>query len=115
MPNIIVKHQLVENQIEEWIRWWKRDKPGEYAEFMAMVKEYHDGMYRGDGISRERLLGYRGLIPQDLFIMIEARFPRYLKNRHNLARVHKLICGDLLPKPARGFTVIGVPPSEEAR
>lgn len=111
MPNVIVKGKVVEDFVEAWIRLWRKCKPQEYADFMQQVKDYYEGMYRPDGISKEKLMGYRGLIPLGLFILIEANFPRYLRDRHNRARVEKLICGDFIPKPGKSFSYIDRRPS----
>lgn len=111
MPNVIVKGKVVEDFIEEWIRLWRKHKPQEYKTFLALLRDYYEGMYRGDGISKEKLMGYRGLIPTGLYILIENHFPHYLRDRHNRARVEKLICGDFLPRAGKSFTYIDRRPS----
>lgn len=107
---VIVKGKAVEDQIEEWLRIWKRDKPWEFQEYLELLQREYQSLWTPSGMSRDRTMAYRGMIPQDLFIMIEATFPNYLKDPKNLMRVHRQVMGDFRPRPGRNFHVIERPP-----
>jgi hypothetical protein len=98
-PNIWIKDKGVEAYLERIFTIWARDCPAAYEEFLIALRAEYESLWTPSGMSKEGSMALKGIIPQDVYIVIEGKYPGFFRDPRNLYLAHRIMMGDYATRP----------------
>lgn len=71
MPEIIVKNQALEKNIETFVNWYYNRHPAEATAFEELVKRESENLINENGMSKEGCFMAMGMVPQHMYSVLK--------------------------------------------
>jgi len=87
MPNeghVYLKNKGVRDYLENVAWAWRAKYPKRAARYKQLLAEEKKALVNPTGMSKDGNLKYTGMIPQDVFIVIERKHVNFFKNPNNM-------------------------------
>ena len=106
MTEIHMKNQAVDAWIDMAIDAWANEYPDRAKIYRRMVADRASQLVSTSGVTRGGTMAYTGMVPAELFIVIQRKFPDFFQTPRHVERFYKIMLGHHKPKPGRNFFLI---------
>ena len=95
--HIHLKGKGVRDFLENMALAWRAKYPQRAAEYLRVLKEDATARVNPTGMSRKGNFRYKGAIPEDIFNVLEKKYPYFFRSHENMKAFQEIFIGKYAP------------------